>query len=99
MALGLLDFVEPIIVHSEFFGRLDQAEVSLRSAYRTAEGFGPVIYAHLPACPLWILAPLPNVSSPSRVSILTTVIYRHGQAVFSFDQLICQRLARTRPPP
>jgi hypothetical protein len=23
MALGLLDFVEPIVVHSEFLGRLD----------------------------------------------------------------------------
>jgi hypothetical protein len=48
MAQGLLDFVEPIIVHSEFIGRLDQAEVSLRSAYRAAEGFGPVIYVMQP---------------------------------------------------
>jgi hypothetical protein len=29
MTLGLLDIVEPVVVHTEFLGRLDQAEVSL----------------------------------------------------------------------
>jgi hypothetical protein len=33
--------------------------------------------ACLLACPLLILPPLPDVSSPSRVSILTTVVYCH----------------------
>jgi hypothetical protein len=33
--------------------------------------------ACLPACPLLILPPLPDVSRPSRASILTTVTYCH----------------------
>jgi hypothetical protein len=43
MAIGGFALVQPIVVHSEFFGRLNQAEVSLRTAHRAAEGFGPVI--------------------------------------------------------
>jgi hypothetical protein len=43
MALGLFDFVETIVVHSEFLDRLDQAEVSFRTARRAAESLGPVI--------------------------------------------------------
>ena len=43
MTLGLLDFVKPIVVHAEFLRRLDQAEVSLRTADRATEGLGPVI--------------------------------------------------------
>jgi hypothetical protein len=29
MTLGLLNFIEPVVVHSKFLGWLDQAEVSL----------------------------------------------------------------------
>jgi hypothetical protein len=43
MAVGFLDFVKPIVMHPEFLGRLDQAEVSLRTTYRAAESLGPVI--------------------------------------------------------
>jgi hypothetical protein len=32
MALGLLDFVEPVVVHPELLDRFDKAEVSLRTA-------------------------------------------------------------------
>ena len=43
MALGLLHFVEPVIMHSEFLRGLDKAEIGLRTAHRAAEGLGPVI--------------------------------------------------------
>jgi hypothetical protein len=49
MTLRFLHFVEPVIVHSEFLGRLEQAEVSLRTAHRAAEGLGPVINIIKPA--------------------------------------------------
>jgi len=43
MPLRLLTLIQTIIVHAEFFGWLDQAEVSLRTAYRATESLGPVI--------------------------------------------------------
>jgi hypothetical protein len=43
MAVGGFALVQPIVVHSEFLGRLDQAKVSLRTAPRAAESLGPVI--------------------------------------------------------
>jgi hypothetical protein len=43
MALGFLHFVEPIVGHAIFRDRLDQAEVGLGSASRTAKGLGAIV--------------------------------------------------------
>ena len=44
MALRFLHFVEPDAVHAEFLDGLDQAEVSVRTAYRAAESLGPLVH-------------------------------------------------------
>ena len=43
MVLRLLDFVDPIVGHAIFRDRLDQGEVGLTAAPRTAKGLGAIV--------------------------------------------------------
>jgi hypothetical protein len=43
MTFGLLNFIEPIVGYAIFRGRLDQAEVGLTAAPRTAKGLGAIV--------------------------------------------------------